>query len=57
MKNVRVYIGPFNEVILETWDRSYELEIVMTPEEAVELGMEIVTLAAEAHANSWPDQP
>jgi len=48
MKNIRVWIGPFNNVVLETWDRSYELESVMTPAEAEELAQLLLATAAEA---------
>lgn len=51
MTNARVFISPFNDVVLETWDRAYELETVLTVDKARALANELLDMAAEAAAN------
>lgn len=51
--NAKVWIQwTDNTVVLETWDRSYELETVLTIAEARELSNALMNAAASAGANA-----
>lgn len=51
MNNIKVMVGPTNRVIIETWDRSYEMETILSIEEARDLANLIMDVAATAGAN------